>query len=128
MDIVRRNNVTVTGNPHGPAVVLAHGFACDQNMWRLTVPALAEDHRVVLFDYVGSGRSDPSAFPEDRCSSLDGYARDVVEVCARPVVGGGGGGAHHAGAPRSPGRLTPGHVDARPPLRPDLRQPAVIRC
>ncbi|MFI8260806.1 MULTISPECIES: alpha/beta fold hydrolase [unclassified Streptomyces] len=81
MDIDRRNNVTVTGNPQGPTVVLAHGFGCDQNMWRLTVPALAEDHRVVLFDYVGSGRSDPSAFSEDRYASLAGYAADVVEVC-----------------------------------------------
>ncbi|MFD8306931.1 alpha/beta fold hydrolase [Streptomyces sp. NPDC059690] len=82
MDIARRNNVTVTGNPDGPAVVLAHGFGCDQNMWRLTVPALARDHRVVLFDYVGSGRSELSAFSPDRYASLHGYARDVVEVCA----------------------------------------------
>ncbi|MFC7963941.1 alpha/beta fold hydrolase [Streptomyces cinereoruber] len=81
MDIERRNNVTVTGNPCGRTVVLAHGFGCDQNMWRLTVPALARDHRVVLFDYVGSGRSDPSAFSEERYGSLEGYARDVVEVC-----------------------------------------------
>ncbi|MFE2160053.1 alpha/beta fold hydrolase [Streptomyces lydicus] len=81
MDILRRNNVTVTGNPHGPVVVLAHGFGCDQNMWRLTVPALAEDYRVVLFDYVGSGRSDLTAFSAERYASLDGYARDVVEVC-----------------------------------------------
>ncbi|WP_405767200.1 alpha/beta hydrolase [Streptomyces sp. NBC_00080] len=81
MDIDRRNNVTVTGNPQGPTVVLAHGFGCDQNMWRLTVPALAEKYRVVMFDYVGSGRSDLSAFSEARYSSLDGYARDVVEVC-----------------------------------------------
>ncbi|KOX07600.1 alpha/beta fold hydrolase [Streptomyces sp. NRRL B-3648] len=81
MDIARRNNVTVTGNPDGRPVVLAHGFGCDQNMWRLTVPALAEEYRVVLFDYVGSGRSDASAFSEDRYSSLDGYARDVTDVC-----------------------------------------------
>lgn len=81
MDVERRNNVTVTGNPSGPTVVLAHGFGCDQNMWRLTVPALADDYRVVLFDYVGAGRSDLSAFSEDRYASLDGYAQDVVEVC-----------------------------------------------
>ncbi|MFF7969772.1 alpha/beta fold hydrolase [Streptomyces sp. NPDC007905] len=81
MDIGRRNNVTVTGNPKGRTVVLAHGFGCDQNMWRLTVPALVEDYRVVLFDYVGSGRSDPSAFSEERYASLEGYARDAVEVC-----------------------------------------------
>ncbi|HZF89050.1 alpha/beta hydrolase [Streptomyces sp.] len=81
MDAVRRNNVTLTGNPQGPAVLLAHGFGCDQNMWRLTLPALVEDYRVVLFDYVGSGRSDPSAFSPDRYASLEGYARDVVEIC-----------------------------------------------
>ncbi|MFK8844016.1 alpha/beta fold hydrolase [Streptomyces sp. Ac-502] len=80
MDILRRNNVTVTGNPEGPVVVLAHGFGCDQNMWRLTVPALTDAYRVVLFDYVGCGRSDLSAFQKNRYASLDGYARDVVEV------------------------------------------------
>ncbi|MFF4845373.1 alpha/beta fold hydrolase [Streptomyces collinus] len=81
MDIARRNHVTVTGNPEGRAVVLAHGFGCDQNMWRSTVPALARDYRVVLFDYVGSGRSEPTAFSEERYASLQGYARDAVEVC-----------------------------------------------
>ncbi|MCX5399452.1 alpha/beta fold hydrolase [Streptomyces sp. NBC_00102] len=81
MDIRRRNNVTVTGNPRGRVVVLAHGFGCDQNMWRLTVPALAENYRVVLFDYVGSGGSDLSEWSEERYSSMRGYAQDVVEVC-----------------------------------------------
>ncbi|MFD3680321.1 alpha/beta fold hydrolase [Streptomyces sp. NPDC058613] len=82
MDTRRRNNVTVVGRTDGPVLLLAHGFGCDQNMWRLVVPALAEDHRVVLFDYVGSGRSDPAAWDERRYSSLEGYARDVLEVCA----------------------------------------------
>ncbi|WP_329550707.1 alpha/beta fold hydrolase [Streptomyces sp. NBC_00696] len=81
MDIGHRNNVTVTGNPEGRTVVLAHGFGCDQNMWRLTVPALAEEYQVVLFDYVGAGRSDLSAFSEARYSSLEGYAQDVEEIC-----------------------------------------------
>nr|WP_211351542.1 alpha/beta hydrolase [Saccharothrix variisporea] len=81
VDVLRRNNVTVTGAPHGPAVVLAHGFGCDQNMWRLVVPALAESHRVVLFDYVGAGRSDLSAFREERYCGLEGYAQDAVDVC-----------------------------------------------
>ncbi|MEW2275359.1 alpha/beta fold hydrolase [Streptomyces sp. SID685] len=81
MDIRSRNNVTVTGLAEGPVVVLAHGFGCDQNMWRLVVPALEERYRVVLFDYVGSGGSDLSAFSQERYSSLEGYAQDVVEVC-----------------------------------------------
>ncbi|MEV7730397.1 alpha/beta hydrolase [Streptomyces sp. NPDC087917] len=81
MDIRRRNNVTVTGRADGPVLVLAHGFGCDQNMWRLVLPMLADDFRVVLFDYVGSGRSEPSAWSEQRYSSLEGYALDVLEVC-----------------------------------------------
>ncbi|MET7853481.1 alpha/beta hydrolase [Streptomyces avermitilis] len=81
MDIRRRNNVVITGRPDGPVVLLAHGFGCDQNMWRLMVPALADDFRVVMFDYVGSGRSDLSAWSERRYSSLEGYALDVLEVC-----------------------------------------------
>jgi sigma-B regulation protein RsbQ len=81
MDIRSRNNVVVTGCPEGPAVVLAHGFGCDQNMWRLIVPALAERYRVVLFDYVGSGRSDTAAWSEERYRALEGYAQDAVEVC-----------------------------------------------
>ncbi|GAA1933452.1 alpha/beta hydrolase [Streptomyces durmitorensis] len=81
MGIRRRNNVTVTGRAEGPVLVLAHGFGCDQNMWRLIVPALAQDYRVVLFDYVGSGGADASAWDERRYSSLEGYALDVLEVC-----------------------------------------------
>ncbi|GGW49686.1 alpha/beta fold hydrolase [Streptomyces griseoloalbus] len=81
MSIHRRNNIRVTGRDSGRTIVLAHGFGCDQNMWRLVEPALAKDFRVVLFDYVGAGRSDVSAWREERYSSLDGYARDVVEVC-----------------------------------------------
>ncbi|MFE4054249.1 alpha/beta fold hydrolase [Streptomyces sp. YIM B13518] len=81
MSIHRRNNIRVTGRTSGRTVVLVHGFGCDQNMWRLVEPALAQDFRVVLFDYVGAGRSDLSAWQEERYSSLEGYARDVVEVC-----------------------------------------------
>ncbi|WP_433544612.1 alpha/beta fold hydrolase (plasmid) [Streptomyces sp. CA-294286] len=81
MDVRRRNNVTVTGHPDGPAVVLAHGFGCDQDMWRLVLPALTDRYRVVLFDYVGSGGSDPAAWDARRYSSLEGYAADVTEVC-----------------------------------------------
>lgn len=64
VDVLRRNNVTVTGAPHEPPVVPAHDFGCAQNMWRLVVPTrVTESYRVVLFDNVGSERSDLSAFP-----------------------------------------------------------------
>lgn len=81
MDVRRRNNVTVTGLLSGPVVMLAHGFGCDQNMWRLVVPDLVERYRVVVFDYVGAGGSDLSAWSAERYGSLEGYARDVVEIC-----------------------------------------------
>lgn len=82
MDVRRRNNVTVLGRTDGPVVLLAHGFGCDQNLWRLVVPALAEQFRVVLFDYVGSGKSDVTAWSAQRYSDLAGYAQDVLDVCA----------------------------------------------
>jgi sigma-B regulation protein RsbQ len=77
----RRNNVVVTGPEGRPVVMLAHGFGCDQNMWRLVAPGLAEDFRVVLFDHVGAGRSDLSAWQPERYATLDGYADDVLRIC-----------------------------------------------
>src|SRR6202167_2374602 len=85
-----RNNVLLTGRADGPVVMLAHGFGCDQNMWRLVAPGLARDFRVVLFDHVGSGRSDLSAWRPERYATLDGYADDVLRICRElelpPVV------------------------------------------
>ncbi len=80
MDVVARNNVTVTGVPDGPPMVLAHGFGCDQGMWRYVAPEFEDTHRVVLFDHVGAGGSDLSAYDPARYSSLEGYAEDVVEI------------------------------------------------
>ncbi|MCX5409218.1 alpha/beta hydrolase [Streptomyces sp. NBC_00335] len=87
MDVRSRNHVTVTGRAGGPVVVLAHGFGCDQNLWRLVVPALEKDFTVVLFDHVGSGRSDLSAWSRERYSTLDGYAEDVRELCRELALG-----------------------------------------
>jgi sigma-B regulation protein RsbQ len=61
-------------------MVLAHGFGCDQNMWRLVVPAFTDDHRVVLFDHVGAGKSDLAQYDEEKYGTLDGYATDVLEI------------------------------------------------
>ncbi|MET7797427.1 alpha/beta fold hydrolase [Streptomyces decoyicus] len=76
-----RNHIVELGPADGPVVMLSHGFGCDQNMWRLVAPVLAEQFRVVLFDHVGSGRSDLSAWREERYASLEGYADDVREIC-----------------------------------------------
>lgn len=79
MDVLARNDVRVRGNPEGPPMVFAHGFGCDQRMWRHVHPAFEDTHRVVLFDHVGSGGSDLSAY-SDRHDRLDGFAADVVEI------------------------------------------------
>lgn len=80
-EVLRRNNVSVVGEG-GHTLVLAHGFGCDQNMWRFMIPSLSKHFRLVLFDYVGSGRSDISAFDPEKYNVLDGYAEDLLDVCA----------------------------------------------
>lgn len=81
MTIAQRNNVTIAGNPSGPTMLLAHGFGCEQSMWRLLTPAFAETHQLVLFDHVGCGASDLGAYNRNRYATLDGYATDVLEIC-----------------------------------------------
>jgi sigma-B regulation protein RsbQ len=80
--VVGRNNVVLRGRADGPVVMLAHGFGCDQNLWRLVAPGLERDFRVVLFDHVGAGHSDLSAWDPQRYATLDGYADDILRICA----------------------------------------------
>ncbi len=80
MDVNTRNNVTVIG--HGsPTLIYGHGFGCNQDMWEAITPAFKAHCKQVLFDYVGCGRSDLSAFDAQRYSTLSGYAQDLLEVC-----------------------------------------------
>ncbi len=78
--IVRRNNVTITGTGAIP-MLFAHGFATDQTVWRLVAPAFEDRFRVVRFDYVGSGQSQPVTGTTARYDSLLGYVQDVLEIC-----------------------------------------------
>ena len=82
VDVRTRNRVTVAGRAGGPTLLFAHGFGCDQSMWRSVAPTFERDHQVVLFDHVGAGGSDLSAWSPARYGSLEGYARDVLEICA----------------------------------------------
>ncbi len=78
-DVLGRNNVRVCGA--GPTTMLfAHGYGCDQNMWRWVAPAFEDRFRVVTFDHVGAGASDLGAFDRSKYDSLGGYASDVVEI------------------------------------------------
>ena len=79
--ILRRNNVNVFGQGEQP-LIFAHGFGCDQNMWRFVTPAFENNFKIILFDYVGAGKSDRSAYNKERYASLNGYAQDVLEICA----------------------------------------------
>ncbi|MBT9568565.1 MAG: alpha/beta hydrolase [Thiobacillus sp.] len=80
MGVLQRNNVHVLGDS-GPVLMYAHGFGCNQDMWNRITPFFANTHRQILFDYVGSGRSDLAAFDADRYASLHGYALDILEIC-----------------------------------------------
>ena len=79
--VLERNAVRVSGVAGGRPIVFAHGFGCDQGMWRFVAPDFEVDHRVVLFDQVGSGNSDLSAYDPEKYGSLRGYASDLVEIC-----------------------------------------------
>src|SRR5690348_11512795 len=79
MSALVRNNVNTSGT--GPAtIVFAHGFGCDQNMWRHVSPAFEDRFRIALFDHVGAGASDLRAYDPAKYSTLAGYANDVIEI------------------------------------------------
>jgi len=79
MIAAQRNNVKVFGSGN-KTLMFAHGYGCDQSMWRAVTPAFEDEYKIVLFDYVGAGLSDPSAFNRTRYSTLRGYAQDVLEI------------------------------------------------
>ena len=78
--VIERNNVAITGRGQRP-MLFAHGFGCDQNMWRFVAPAFADEYRIVLFDHVGAGKSDLAAYSRAKYSALSGYADDVLDIC-----------------------------------------------
>jgi sigma-B regulation protein RsbQ len=78
---VARHNITVSGRADGPPLLFSHGFGCDQNMWRYVAPHFEDRFKVVLFDHVGAGNSDPAAYDPRRYGSLAGYAEDVLGIC-----------------------------------------------
>ncbi|KMY55825.1 hypothetical protein AC623_19345 [Bacillus sp. FJAT-27231] len=78
-NILVRNNVKVFGQGE-KTIVFGHGFGCDQNMWRFVAPQFEKEYRVVLFDYVGSGKSDLTAYSYERYGTIEGYVKDLLEV------------------------------------------------
>ncbi len=80
MDVIKRNNVKVTGKGEKP-MLFAHGYGCDQNMWRYITPAFEDDYKIILFDHIGFGNSDTSTYSKEYYSSLQAYAEDILEIC-----------------------------------------------
>jgi sigma-B regulation protein RsbQ len=77
--IQKKFNIKISGK--GNRVMLfAHGFGCDQNMWRYVTPAFEEEYKIVVFDYIGHGKSDLSAYNPEKYSSLSGYADDILAI------------------------------------------------
>jgi sigma-B regulation protein RsbQ len=79
MSVGHRNNVKVQGKGLA-TLVFAHGFGCDQHMWRKLAPDYSDRYRCVTFDLVGSGASDIAAYSPQKYDTLQGYASDLVEV------------------------------------------------
>jgi sigma-B regulation protein RsbQ len=86
MSIYRRNNINIVGSGT-KTMLFAHGYGCDQNMWRFVVPAFENEYRIVLFDHVGAGKSDSTQYQPEKYGSLQGYADDVLEIM--DAAGGG---------------------------------------
>lgn len=81
MAVLQRHNVRITGPPDGQPLLFAHGYGCDQQMWRFVAPRFADRYRVVLFDHLGAGGSEVSAYDPGRYDSLSAYADDVLAIC-----------------------------------------------
>jgi len=77
------------GASTGPGMMFAHGFGCDQNMWRYVEPAFSDRFRTVLFDHIGAGGSDLTAFDPAKYATLEGYADDVVALARELEIRGG---------------------------------------
>lgn len=75
-----RNNVKIIGEGT-KTLLFGHGFGCDQHTWRSILPAFENDYRLIVFDYVGAGGSDLMAYTDERYSSLEGYAQDIIDIC-----------------------------------------------
>jgi sigma-B regulation protein RsbQ len=86
MNLQQRNNIHVQGDGK-QTIIFAHGFGCDQNMWRFMAPRFADRFRVVTLDLVGAGGSDLRAYDRSKYESLQGYADDLIEIACEYGIG-----------------------------------------
>lgn len=78
--VFKKNNINIFGKGTQP-MLFAHGYGCNQEMWRLVTPAFEEDYQIHLFDHVGSGESQVEKYDFSKYKSLQGYADDLIDIC-----------------------------------------------
>ncbi|MET0387356.1 MAG: alpha/beta hydrolase [Polyangiales bacterium] len=86
MNARSKNNVRRLGRG-GTSLLFAHGYGCDQNVWRFLTPYFIDRYQLVLFDLTGAGQSDLTAYDREKYSTLKGHAADVLEIAAEHVQG-----------------------------------------
>ena len=98
------------GPADGPPLILSPGLGGSAAYWAPNIAALAERHRVILYDHRGTGRSDRALPPE---LDVDDMADDVlalmdgIGLASASLVGHAAGGVIGLSlALREPARLT----------------------
>ncbi len=81
VDILKKNNVIIQNEKATQAIVFAHGFGTDQTAWKDVAAAFTSNYKVVLYDNVGAGKSDPAAFSPNNYDTLHSYAEDLLDIC-----------------------------------------------
>lgn len=76
--VAEAHNVKILGSGDR-VIVLAHGFGTDQSVWRYLVPHL-EDYRVILYDNMGAGTTNPDFYDFSRYSTIEGFVYDLLAI------------------------------------------------
>lgn len=69
-----RLHYELSGNPHGPVLVLINSLGSSMLMWQKVLPALEKDNRILRFDMRGHGKSQVVSEP----FSIEDLSRDVL--------------------------------------------------
>ena len=77
--ILQHHNVRIVGSG-SQVVVLGHGFGTDQSVWQFCLPHLAARYKLVLFDLMGAGSTDPELFSFTRYATLHAFADDLLAI------------------------------------------------
>jgi len=78
--VCKRHHVRVIGQ--GPQTLLfCNGFNCNQQVWNYLTPKLATRYRLVLYDQIGTGQADSSAYDPQKYATIQGLVQDLLDIC-----------------------------------------------